>query len=292
MLAQLSVVIPTYNGAKKITKLLQKLAIQTFSDFETIIVNDGSTDNTLETIRQFNFPLKNLQVVDQINKGRAGARNSGAEIANGEILLFIDDDIVPSDDLVEIHYKAQQNHDIVVGLLESMNISGNKEVLAYAEYNNNKWNTDIHERSTEIFYITANNFSIKKKTFFDVSGFDSRLKDAEDFDLAVKLKERNYQIFYEPKATALHMLPMSFKETMKRAREYGKARDALIKLNPSVAKYYSNPSHKIAAYKKPFFYFFTFPLLIKLADKNMMTLLPKKLRFKIYDMMMTAHTIF
>ena len=289
---KVSIVIPTYNGSKKIVKLLEGLEQQTFTDFETIIIIDGSQDDTYEILQSKKYKLQSLRIENQSNKGRAGARNSGAALTTGDILLFVDDDIIPVKEFVQLHAKAQEQHDIVVGFLEPYDTAKKKEVFAYSDYNNLKWNTNIQEKNKDMFYITANNFSIKKKIFDEVGGFDGRLRDAEDFDLAIRLKERRHEIAYEPRAIGYHMLPSSFAETMKRAGEYGRARKALMEVNPTAAAYFSEGTNSISKFKRPIFYLFTHPIFIKMADKNMMTVLPKKLRFKIYDIMMTAHTIF
>lgn len=90
---QASVIIPTYNRKQALSVLLQSLSRQTFlaTQFEVIVVDDGSSDET-PSLSSLDFPFS-LRYYRQENQGEVVARNSGAKIARGEILLFLDDDI-------------------------------------------------------------------------------------------------------------------------------------------------------------------------------------------------------
>lgn len=91
-----SFIVPVYNTSKYLKKCLDSLVKQTFKDFEIIIVNDGSTDNSSNIISKYQDTYKNIKVVNQKNEGLSMARNNGVKEANGEYLIFID-----SDDYVE-----------------------------------------------------------------------------------------------------------------------------------------------------------------------------------------------
>jgi len=87
-----SIIIPTYNRADSIENTLQSCFQQTFSDFEVVVVDDGSTDNSLEILQAIND--KRLQVISQQNAGPAAARNTGMDAASGDYLAFLDSDDV------------------------------------------------------------------------------------------------------------------------------------------------------------------------------------------------------
>jgi hypothetical protein len=87
---RVSVVIPLYNKAKYITRTLRSVAGQTFEDFETIIVDDGSSDGSGELAAE--FPDRRFQVLHQANAGPGAARNRGIEEARGEVIAFLDAD--------------------------------------------------------------------------------------------------------------------------------------------------------------------------------------------------------
>ena len=84
-----SVIIPAYNIENLISRSINSVLNQTYKDYEVIVVNDCSTDNTLKEIQRFN----NIEVINHDrNKGLGGARNSGIKVANGEFIIFLDGD--------------------------------------------------------------------------------------------------------------------------------------------------------------------------------------------------------
>lgn len=85
-----SIIVPAYNVAHCITETLTSLLAQTYADFEIIVVDDGSKDQTLATIQKFNDTR--IKIVRQTNHGLAGARNSGIAAASGEYIGFCDSD--------------------------------------------------------------------------------------------------------------------------------------------------------------------------------------------------------
>jgi glycosyltransferase involved in cell wall biosynthesis len=288
-----SVVIPTYNGRDKFPALLEGLARQSVKDFETILVIDGSKDDSEQIAKGRDWSLQDFRVIVQQNKGRAGTRNTGAAAASTGILIFLDDDIILYEDTIAKHIAAQQTHDTVVGILEPHNVDSTKEFEQFSSYLNDKWNQEsFYKSSGEVIYITANNFSIKKKVFDGVGGFNAQLRDAEDFDLALRLNEAGHKIFLDDSIHVGHILQGTFAKYFKRMKEYGKAREHLMQLNPKAAEIFGKQSHNIATIKKPFFFVFSLGFWAHLADKEILSFLPKKMRFKMYDMMLTANSIF
>jgi glycosyltransferase involved in cell wall biosynthesis len=89
MAPKISVVIPTYNNAALLCETLDGVRGQTFKDFEVIVVDDGSTDNTAEVVRKYD---PNVRYLHQPNQGPAAARNKGASLAQGEFIAFCDHD--------------------------------------------------------------------------------------------------------------------------------------------------------------------------------------------------------
>lgn len=103
---KLSVIIPTFNRADVLRRNLNLLAVQTVSkdQFEVIVVNDGSLDGTSRVLNEWQAKNElSLKVIQQNNSGQGVARNSAIEKAQGEILLFLGDDMLPKSDLLEKH---------------------------------------------------------------------------------------------------------------------------------------------------------------------------------------------
>lgn len=113
---KISVIIPVYNVENYIEECLTSVVNQTLTDIEIILVNDGSTDNSMEKIKNFND--ERIRIVNKKNGGLSSARNAGIEVANGKYIYFIDsDDFLLADRCLEDMYLIAENDsaDIVVG---------------------------------------------------------------------------------------------------------------------------------------------------------------------------------
>ncbi|WP_318521005.1 glycosyltransferase family 2 protein [Photobacterium leiognathi] len=113
---KISVIIPVYNTSKYLQRCLNSLINQSLYDVEFIIVNDGSTDNSLSIINDFLEKDERIIVINQKNSGLSSARNSGLKVSKGDYILHIDsDDWVEADYLKDMYNKAvEKKLDIVV----------------------------------------------------------------------------------------------------------------------------------------------------------------------------------
>lgn len=125
-----SFIVPVYNGEKYIERCLNNLINQTYSNFEIIIINDGSTDNSKEILKNFTIKHKNkINLIDQENKGLSVSRNIGISKAQGDYLLFIDiDDIFYINGLKIINENLDEKYDLI-----KFNWTSNKDLLGKAE---------------------------------------------------------------------------------------------------------------------------------------------------------------
>lgn len=119
----ISVIIPVYNAQEGLGQCIDSLLDQTFSDYEIIILNDGSTDNSLEVIQNYASKNDGIRVVDKENEGVAKTRNRGIALAKGEYIVFIDNDDFIAPDYLECFYKAieKEKLDIVIGGYKRVN---------------------------------------------------------------------------------------------------------------------------------------------------------------------------
>jgi glycosyltransferase involved in cell wall biosynthesis len=143
---KISVLIPSYNGRSKIPVLLDALNHQSFKDFETIISLDTSLDGSYEYLIQNPFQLENYSVVcSKMQKGRAANRNTAAKIATGEILLFLDDDMLPTNALVEqhiIHHEKYIDSLLTGPVPEDLSMS-KEDLHKYKAHLSDKWVKDL-----------------------------------------------------------------------------------------------------------------------------------------------------
>lgn len=103
----ISVVLPVYNVEKYLEQCLTSICNQTFKNFELIIVNDGSTDNSLNIINSFRKKCSNIKYIEQKNQGLSVARNNAIHVAEGDYIIFIDsDDFISTNMLEDMYRKA------------------------------------------------------------------------------------------------------------------------------------------------------------------------------------------
>lgn len=124
---KVSVIVPAYNAENFVERCLKSLASQTFKDFEVILVNDGSTDKTMDIARQFKIesPLPLINIYSQENGGVSSARNFGLSKATGEWIVFLDaDDVLPNDALEEFSKHCADDVDMIIGGYEVRNSEG------------------------------------------------------------------------------------------------------------------------------------------------------------------------
>lgn len=117
---KVSVIVPVYNVEQYLSACLESVCCQTLKDIEIIVVNDGSTDNSLSIIQFFQRKYSNIKLINKENGGLSSARNAGIDAATGEYLFFLDsDDFIDLNALEEMYKKAEETHCplIICGIL-------------------------------------------------------------------------------------------------------------------------------------------------------------------------------
>lgn len=114
-MCKISIIVPIYNVEKYLKKCINSILEQTFNEFELILVNDGSTDQSLKICNEYKRLDSRVRVINKLNGGLSSARNAGLEVANGEYIAFVDsDDYIDSDMYnMMIGLAKERNADIV-----------------------------------------------------------------------------------------------------------------------------------------------------------------------------------
>ena len=113
---KVSVIIPAYNVAPFIVECLDSVYEQTYSNIELIVVNDGSTDETLAMLRDYRVEHGTMILIDQPNRGLSAARNAGLDIASGDFVFFLDsDDYIGADEIGSLVDAMADGVDMAVG---------------------------------------------------------------------------------------------------------------------------------------------------------------------------------
>lgn len=131
---KVSVIVPVYNVNMYLRRCLDSILNQTFSDFELILVDDGSTDNSLEICEEYSKADKRIRVYSKVNEGVSVARNFGVSKAEGDYIIFIDSDDFVSDQFLERLYSACVDNNAQISLVNFDGIvSESQAVPRYTE---------------------------------------------------------------------------------------------------------------------------------------------------------------
>jgi GT2 family glycosyltransferase len=212
-----SIVIVSWNSAKHLPICLANLQAQTFRDFEIIIVDNGSTDNSIELAESQSFDSV-LQVIRlERNFGFAHSNNLGARIARGEWLVLLNADAYPEPDWLEkLLLAAQQNPgfnffssrqiqydrpELLDGAGDMYHVSG----LAWRRYYNHQ-ESEYGKQEEEVFGACAAAALYKREDFLQVGGFDEDyFSYFEDVDLSFRLRLIGGRCLYVPQAIVRHV---------------------------------------------------------------------------------------
>ncbi|MBE0477715.1 glycosyltransferase [Candidatus Aerophobetes bacterium] len=212
-----SIIIPTYNRAKIVGNIIASLAKQTYpaQRYEVILVDDGSTDSTDKILTSISSPL-HFRYFKKKRAGPASARNYGVKKAQGEIIIFIDSDILVEQDFVQAHVSSHENQDKLVV----------KGVVINTERMDNLAREKMKLTDVSAAFFATGNVSIRKKYLLKAGLFDEDFKEYgwEDLELGVRLKKEGLRVVtnknavgyhYRKKVTLAHLPPLCHKEKMR-----------------------------------------------------------------------------
>jgi glycosyltransferase involved in cell wall biosynthesis len=176
----ISVIIPTFNRLELLKQTVESVRNQTFTDFEIIVVNDGSTDGTSEWLSA----QSDMRIVQQTNKGIASSRNSGASIALGEWLAFLDHDDIWAPNKLEIQAGfAKANPEVALVAAKHVRL-GRK----FRTRGNVRWiKGDLFVKEYSESFIHTSSVMIRKDVFRQINGFPAHYRFADEFDVWLKI---------------------------------------------------------------------------------------------------------
>lgn len=187
MAPKVSVVIPTYNAENQITQTLGSVFNQSFSDFEIIVINDGSTDNTLKALEKFGTKI---HVINKKNGGVSSARNTGIKAAKGKYIAFLDSDDFWHPEKLHIQVDVmEQNPDWLLSytkwFMGSLEQRDNMKFMT-----SEVGNCSFEEKETkDIFlhpYLGTCSVLILREFCLSIDGYNEQLSTAEDIDLYLR----------------------------------------------------------------------------------------------------------
>ena len=232
-----SIILPTYQRRHLVCEAVNALTRQAYDgSIEIIAVIDGSTDGTAAALAAIKCPFP-LRVIEQPNRGQAAARNRGADEATGNVLLFIDDDMICDPDLVQQHARLhQEGADAVTGNIP-IHPDSPPGILTDAVASAADW-----EQRSQLtpFEIYSGQLSVKKSAFDALGGFDEEFCAGgsygnEDVEFGARLLER-FDVRHNPAAISRQLNFVSAREFMDRASQLAVADLKLAAKHPELGR--------------------------------------------------------
>lgn len=210
----ISVIIPTYNEAEDIGKCLDSLAKQSLKDFEVIVVDDGSTDTTSQTLRGASKTLPDFRFFEQDHGGAGAARNLGAKHAKGDVLVFVDADMTFDKNFLEKLVDPIKKRQSRGSFSREEYVANWDNVWARCWNINEGW--EERRRHPKNYPDKQKVFrAILKSEFERVGGYDLAGGYMDDWSLGQKL---GYDAVSAPRAVFYHRNPDSLKEVFLHAK--------------------------------------------------------------------------
>lgn len=234
--SRVSVVVCSYNGSRTIRQTLAGLQKVTYPNFEVIVVNDGSTDNTATIAAEFD-----CRVITTENAGLSSARNTGMHAATGEIVAYLDDDAIP--DPHWLHYLAATFAKGAHAAVGGPNIApphGN----AIADCVDNAPGGPVHVLLTDELaeHLPGCNLAVRKSCLEKIGGFDPAFRVAgDDVDLCWRIQQRGWTLGFSHGAMVFHHRRHTIRGYWAQQQGYGRAEAMLEKKWPE--KYNSAGHH-------------------------------------------------
>ena len=233
-----SVIIPVYNRPDEIGELLASLARQTFTDFEAIVVEDGSHIKCEDIVRQYerNFKVKYLF---KENGGPAMARNHGSMQAEGDYLLILDSDtVLPKGWFEALDEAVSRDLPDAFGGPDraSEDFSPIQKDISYSMTSFfTTGGIRGGKRKITRFYPRSFNMGVRKVVFAAMGGF-APMRFGEDVDLSMRIVEAGYKTELIPEMWLYHKRRTDFRKFFRQVMNSGKARIALTRRHPGSLK--------------------------------------------------------
>lgn len=265
-----TIIIPTHNRRASLQRLLARLEQQDLpkEQMEVIVAADGCTDGTVAWLQSYQpgYPLRWIELP---GGSAARARNRGASAARGRILLFIDDDIEPSEGLVSAHLRAHGTPStVVIGYLPLQQRKGQgffgMELRAWWEHKFYRMAQTGYRFGFED--LLSGNFSVARQFFIDAGGFDEGFACREDYELGVRLVRHGADLVFSRAAWGWHCDEITgLDRSLRRKRLEGTADALFMERHPGMKAtlrqpYFSLPlsrTRKLFIYIIIYFYFVT-----------------------------------
>lgn len=228
----ISVIIPTFNGSSRIGYCLDALIQHTAGrSVEILVVNDGSTDDTAVVVQGYS----GVRLITQANAGPAAARNRGALSTCGTILLFTDDDCVPTPNWLDAMLEPFENPEVVGA--KGVYRTRQKSLVARFVQIEYEDKYRLMARLPDIDFIDTYSAAFRRDRFLEMAGYDTSfpLACAEDVELSYRMSARGWKMKFAPNAIVCHTHPDTLSKYLKKKYKFAFWRVLAVRKNRSKA---------------------------------------------------------
>jgi glycosyltransferase involved in cell wall biosynthesis len=184
-----SAILPTYNRAHLVGRSIRSVLNQTYRDFELIVVDDGSTDNTDEVVNGFNDP-RIRYIRHEQNKGGSAARNTGIKAAQGEYIAFQDSDDEWLPEKLEKQMRIFEKASTRVGVVYTgFNLIKDDRKTYIPGPNIKITEGDLHEELLNGNFVATDAVVVRRECFEKIGVFDERLPRLQDWELFIRISK-------------------------------------------------------------------------------------------------------
>ena len=201
----ISIIIPTYNAGQYIEEALASVFAQSFQDFEVIIVDDGSTDDTAQRVKALSD--SRILYVYKENQGPAIARNHGLNLVRGEYIAFLDVDDLWQPNKLEMHLNLMKNSPLMGMSFSWFQILFDQPVQRLES----PWFTPPKKRVLKFVDFLERNWTghsssvvLRTQCMKDCQGFDENFYTGEDYYLWLQIAQRGWEIGFLPEALSVY----------------------------------------------------------------------------------------
>lgn len=218
MKIKVSVIIPAYNSEKTLKQCLNSVLNQDFKEYEVIVVNNNSTDKTMEIIKEFEKKDKKVRYLFEIKRGIGASRNTGERVAKGEIILTTDSDCIAPRNWIKRMVEALEGYDAVQGFQEAVldeYWSRYKQMFSEEKYKNEGIKNPIGKVDTK-------NFAVRKDVLRKIGYTSRKYFSGNDTYISIKLAQNNFKLRFVKNIKVKHFHAESFKKVFGRKVRWGK----------------------------------------------------------------------
>lgn len=214
MIKKISVIIPNYNYAQYLDQAIQSVLKQTYRNLELIVVNNGSTDNSLEVLDKYR---NQIILIDQENLGQSGARNSGLSLAKGDLIAFLDADDFWEPNKLELQSELINDSTELVysGIIQFSDPGDGKKLVLMPKYRGNCSSYFIDFPGASIVLSGESTALFSRNLLERVGNFDSELNSTAGWDFFRRCSRiTNFEFVNQPLVNyRLHSSNMSKSNT-------------------------------------------------------------------------------